>query len=115
MVIIMFQKSFYGIDNYKNNGKIGISANVFEEITRLICLEIDGVDFAMDKNYLFRKQDIICKFKGDGCHIIINLRVKYGYNVEKVCKEVRERVTQSLQYMTEVTPTKIDIFIADVR
>ncbi len=113
--MFMFQKNFYGIDNYKNSGKIGISTNVFEEITRLICLEIDGVDFSMDKNYLFRKQDITCKFKGDGCYISINLRVKYGYNVEKVCNEVREKVTQSLQYMTEVTPTKIDIFIADVK
>jgi len=113
--MFMFQKKFYEIDNFKNNGKIGISPSVFEEITRLICLEIDGVDFSMDKNYLFRKQDITCSFKGYGCHITINLRVKYGYNVEKVCNEVRDRVTQSLQYMTEVTPTKIDIFIADVK
>lgn len=111
----MFQKQFYEIENFKNTGKIGISTSVFEEITRLICLEIDGVDFSMDKNFLFRKQDVICKFKRDGCHIIINLRVKYGHNVEKVCQEVRQRVTQSLQYMTEVTPTKIDIFIADVK
>ena len=35
-------KEFYMIENYKKNGKIGISHQVFEEIARYVTVEVDG-------------------------------------------------------------------------
>ena len=41
-------KEFYLIENYKKNGKIGISHQVFEEIARYVTVEVDGVEFLED-------------------------------------------------------------------
>ena len=68
-------KEFYMIENYKKNGKIGISHQVFEEIARYVTVEVDGVEFLDETSSLFKKQDIVCKIINDEVYIT-NLRHK---------------------------------------
>ncbi len=108
-------KEFYLIENYKKNGKIGISHQVFEEIARYVTVEVDGVEFLEETSSLFKKQDIICKIINDEVYIIINVRVRYNFNVGEVSQIIQDRVSQTILHMTEILPKKIDVNIVDIR
>jgi len=108
-------KEFYLIENYKKNGKIGISHQVFEEIARYVTLEVDGVEFLEETSSLFKKQDIVCKIINDELYITINVRIRYNFNVGDVSQIIQDRVSQFILHMTEITPKKIDVNVVDIR
>ena len=108
-------KEFYLIENYKKNGKIGISHQVFEEIARYVTLEVDGVEFLEETSSLFKKQDIVCKIINDELYITINVRIRYNFNVGDVSQIIQDRVSQYILHMTEITPKKIDVNVVDIR
>lgn len=108
-------KEFYLIENYKKNGKIGISHQVFEEISRYVTLEVDGVEFLEETSSLFRKQDIVCKIINDEVYISINVRIRYNFNVGEVSQIIQDRVSQTILHMTEIMPKKIDVNVVDIR
>ncbi len=108
-------KEFYMIENYKKNGKIGISHQVFEEIARYVTVEVDGVEFLDETSSLFKKQDIVCKIINDEVYIAINIRIRYNFNVGDVSQTIQDRVSQTILHMTEIMPKKIDVNVVDIR
>ena len=108
-------KEFYMIENYKKNGKIGISHQVFEEISRYVTVEVDGVEFLEETSSLFKKQDIVCKIINDEVYITINIRIRYNFNVGDVSQTIQDRVSQTILHMTEIMPKKIDVNVVDIR
>ena len=108
-------KDFYLIENYKKNGKIGISHQVFEEISRYVTVEVDGVEFLEETSSLFKKQDIICKIIKDEVYISINVRIRYNFNVGEVSQVIQDRVSQAIYQFTEIMPKKVDVNVVDIR
>lgn len=108
-------KEYYMIENYKKNGKIGISHQVFEEIARYVTVEVDGVEFLDENSSLFKKQDIVCKIINDEVYITINIRIRYNFNVGDVSQTIQDRVSQTILHMTEIMPKKIDVNVVDIR
>ena len=108
-------KEFYLIENYKKNGKIGISHQVFEEIARYVTVEVDGVEFLDESSSLLKKQDIVCKIINDEVYIVINVRIRYNFNVGEVSQIIQDRVSQTILHMTEIMPKKVDVNLIDIR
>ena len=108
-------KEFYLIENYKKNGKIGISHQVFEEIARYVTVEVDGVEFLEETSSLFKKQDIICKIIKDEVYISINVRIRYNFNIGEVSQVIQDRVSQAIHQLTEIMPKKVDVNVVDIR
>lgn len=105
-------REFYSIENYKNHGKIGISHQVFEEISNYVIKEIDGVE-SLDSPS--RKHNTVCKLVRDQVYLTISIRVRYGINVNEIVNKIHNRVSQTILNMTEIMPAKIEVNIADVR
>ncbi len=107
--------NYYLIQNFTNNGALGISYHVFEEIARICVSEVKGA-FIDENEGLFRtNHPVSCNIVSDGIEISINLKIGYELNVNEVSLKVQEKVQSSIYDMTEIKPKKVDIRISGVK
>ena len=106
------------------NGEVNITDEVLAGIAGLAAVEVDGVD-SLTGNLT---SDIIAKVginklsKGvralaeedDTVAIRLSLNMKYGYEIPKVCEAVQEKVKSTVENMTGLTVSGVDIRIATV-
>ena len=111
----MANTDYHEIENFTNNGNLGISYKVFEEITLYAINEIDGTVINQPSSSLFRNtKPVSCTITKKGeLDINIYLKIKYGFNVADVCNRVQTKVENDIYAMTEVTPRRINIHIDD--
>lgn len=109
--------------NYEeNNGKLKISEHVIEKIAQLATLEVDGVASISNinkgikgiitKKYLEKpvKIDIV----GGVANITVSVNVKYGISVASVSLKIQENIKKSVQNMTSITVSKVDVIISGI-
>ena len=86
-------------------GSLQISTDVIAKIAKLATLEIEGVKEVstgtMGVKSLFNK-------------ITVNIMVKYGYKIPQLCEKVQENVKSSVQNMTCITVSKVNIVVTGV-
>ena len=103
-------------------GYIRVSDEVVSRIAAFASFEVDGVarlsgGIAGEWRAKRRKGT----FKGiqfilekDRFRIDVSIVVKYGFNIVDVSKAVQERVRQSLQTMTGLTPTVVNVRVSGI-
>ncbi len=108
--------------NIKKQGDLYISANVIEKISKLAALEVEGVSRVSIANFgvkgVFAKTNLpksveVNIFEGVA-DIKIHIVLKYGFKVAQVAKLVQEAVKSSVQNMTNITVSKVNIIISGV-
>lgn len=106
------------------NGEVNITDEVLAGIAGLAAAEVEGVD-SLTGNLT---SDIIAKVginklsKGvraleeeDGTVAVrLSLNMKYGYEIPRVCEAVQEKVKSTIENMTGLTVSGVDIRIATV-
>lgn len=106
------------------NGAVNITDEVLAGIAGLAAAEVEGVD-SLTGNLT---SDIIAKVginklsKGvralaeeDGTVAVrLSFNMKYGYEIPKVCEAVQEKVKSTIENMTGLTVSGVDIRIAAV-
>lgn len=109
-------REFYLLHKFTDNGTLGMSYKVFEEITRTAMTEVPGAT-TDDGGFLFGVSNpVTCHILKNGDLVIrINMRVKYGFNISEVCDQVQTKVEEAIYNMTEIHPAKIDIHVADIK
>lgn len=109
----------------KNNvsGSVKISEDVISKIAILTVSEIDGVyslaqSNAGIKELAFRsdaKSPVKISLNGGVAQINISVMLKLGYKVKNICEKIQESVKDSVQNMTGVTVSKVNIYVAGVK
>ncbi|NTW95043.1 MAG: Asp23/Gls24 family envelope stress response protein [Erysipelotrichaceae bacterium] len=87
------------------NGIIFLKKDVFTSIAFISLQEENGIQ--LDKGTF--KKAVTCKIEDEKVHISIDLKIRYGQNVQKTCKSVQNRVSKSIQDMTNVNCNHVDV------
>lgn len=53
-------------------------------------------------------------YKDDGYHIVINIKVLFGYCIPDLANEIQRRVKQDIETMTGVKVRAVDIFVQGI-
>ncbi len=103
-------------------GSLQISTDVIAKIARLATLEIEGVrEIAEPESGVqsfFRKmaayRPILVELSDDIAEITVNIVVEYGCKIPALCEKVQENVKTSVQNMTSITVSKVNVIVAAV-
>jgi len=103
-------------------GSLQISTDVIAKIAKLATLEIEGVKEVstgtMGVKSLFNKvnlqKPILVQLTDDVAEITVNIMVRYGYKIPQLCEKVQENVKSSVQNMTCITVSKVNIVVTGV-
>ncbi|MEE0801775.1 MAG: Asp23/Gls24 family envelope stress response protein [Gemmiger sp.] len=103
------------------DGSLQISTDVLAKIARLAALEIDGVA-DVSSGTMQSVQGILSKASlqkpvtvelNDGvASVQIHIISKYGCKIMPVCAKVQENVKQTIQNMTGITVSRVDVIVA---
>ena len=90
-------------------GQIALTKEVFEMIARIACEEEDGVA-GLDVGPL--KSPVLCKIQDNLLNVHVEVKIKYGSNVSKVCEDLQQKIFQAVLQMTDLKCNLIDIKVA---
>lgn len=101
-------------------GSLQISTDVLAKIARLAALEIDGVaevssGSSQNVRGLLGKtglQRAVTVEMEDGiASVVVRLIAVYGCKIMPVCDQVQENVKQTIQNMTGITVSRVDVIV----
>lgn len=106
-------------------GSLQISKDVIARIAKLATLEIEGVKEVAAPSAgvksLFGKaaaqklqRPILVELTEDVAEITVQVVVVYGYKVPQLCAKIQENVKSSVQNMTSITVSRVNIVVAGV-
>lgn len=103
-------------------GTLRVSENVIITIAKNAAAEVSGIHSIAEKTFNISSllnantdpSDISVTMLDGVAKITMSVIVKNGYNVVNVCEQIQERVKSSVQSMTGVTVSKVDISVVDV-
>lgn len=105
-----------------NVGNLKISEDVIASITRIATKEIEGVaELAIAPSNIkgfFKSKPIksaVSVDLNDGVAVIdIYLKIKYGARVQSVASDIQKKVKDSVQNMTSIAVSKVNIHISGI-
>jgi len=111
----MAQTEYYSYQENQEFGKIKMSLQVFDVITKLTLLEIKeiSVDFPHGI-FSYGKGPLQCKIDDTSLKIEIELKVNYGENVTKISKLVQRKVTDAIKRMTDVKVNHVNVKVIGI-
>lgn len=103
-------------------GSLQISTDVLAKISKLAALEIEGVqDIACGLSPVkgaFAKvnmqKPVQIEMTDDVAEITVDVIVKYGYKIPAVCENIQRNVKASVQNMTGITVSRVNIVVEGV-
>lgn len=107
----------------KETGSLNISEAVIEKIAQLVVDEVDGV-YSMApspthmKDLILRSErnkPIRIKLNSGVAEIDLYLIIKNGYKIKEVAESVQEYVKETVQNMTAVAVSKVNVFVQGVQ
>lgn len=109
-------------DSNRIGGGLRISGDVIAKIARLATLEVDGVQeisTGLDGvQGLFRKvnlqKPVFVQFTEDVAEITVHIIVAYGCKIPPLCEKIQENVKSSVQNMTSITVSKVNVVVTGV-
>lgn len=112
------------MDSIKNTqtGSLKISEEVILTVTRQAVLDVPGVHSLAQgrfnlKDFVVRadmESSIRVTLNVDVAQINICVNLVYGYKIKDVAQEIQENVKATVQNMTGITVSKVNVYIAGV-
>lgn len=105
------------------DGEVQIADEVITIIAGLAATEVEGVSAMTGNitNELVARLGMKNLSKGvkiimgeDSMRVHLALNIDYGYSIPEVCKNVQDRVKSTIETMTGLTVSEVNIRIADV-
>ena len=94
------------------DGSLQISNEVVAKIAKLAALEIDGVA-DVSSGSMQSVQKPVTVDLSDGVAVVqVHVIAKYGSKIMPVCAKVQENVKQTIQNMTGITVSRVDVIVA---
>lgn len=110
-------RDYYFLNNYKNNGKMGISRRSFETIATTAANGVKDAKVSRQKSRLFHlAHPVNAYFRNDGkVELQIDVNISGAAPVKDVCLKIQEAVASSVSMMCETVPFGIEIKVISVR
>ena len=110
------------LDKAAHTGSLKISEDVIMTITKQVTSEIEGVHSLASgrinlKDLIVRSDaegSIKISMDADSTEISICIFLTYGFKIKEVAQKIQENVKSTVQNMTGVTVSKVNVFIVDV-
>lgn len=107
-------------DSGRIDGALRISTGVIAKIAKLATMETEGVQsVAMGTGSmqgLFHKMElqkpVLVQFTDGIADITVHIIVRYGSKIPSLCEKIQENVKSSVQNMTGITVSKVNIVVA---
>ncbi len=103
-------------------GSLKISEDVILTITRQAVMDVPGVHSLAQGR--FRLKDFLVHSETDNsikivlnvdvAQIHVSVNLVYGYKIKEVAQQIQENVKATVQNMTGITVSKVNVFIAGV-
>jgi len=117
------EKNTYVLEGNENLGSVQVADDVIAVIAGLAATEVDGVSAMAGNitNELMTKVGVKNLTKGVKVDIIgqdvtidLSLMLDYGYNIPTTCGKVQEKVKSTVENMTGLNVTDVNVRIASV-
>ncbi len=102
-------------------GSLKISEEVIATIANSAVMEIEGVEELAPakstlKNVFIKSKQghIVVQPMGDVVEITVGIIIKDGYKVSQVSEAIQQTVKESVQSMTGITVSRVNVYIASV-
>lgn len=103
-------------------GSLQISTDVIAKIARLAALEIDGIKSVSCGNSPVKgfftkvniRKPVEVELTDEVAQITVNVMVRYGYRIPSVCEALQKSVKASVQNMTGITVSKVNVVVTGV-
>ncbi len=106
------EKSGISIGTAENNGHVFIADSVVEEIAALAASEVEGVEGIAEKT---KSRSLIkADITGTSVKISMIISTRFGYPIPSTCQAVQSRVKSSVENMTGLTCTDVNIRVSGV-
>lgn len=101
-------------------GSLQISTDVLAKIARLAALEVDGVaqvtaGSSQNVRGLLGRTGLrkaVSVTLDDGvASVAVHLTTRYGHKIMPLCESVQENVKQTIQNMTGITVSRVDVLV----
>ena len=105
------------IQDYSKKGKLGISKTCFEQIISLSTNKIQGVQTADNQNIKFVfsfHKPISCEIVNGKVQINVQVKIKQGNNIEKICTNIQEQIAEDITTMVELVPFSIKVKVVSI-
>lgn len=93
-------------ENRQNLGLIALSKHVLESITCYAIEEENGW-YVGPKNAF--RQPVVCKVTDNKLEVSVDVRLKYGLNINTSCEAIQNKIYQIIQQMTDIKCDNIKI------
>lgn len=103
-----------------SDGEIRVGADVISVVAGMAITEISGVHSLIenidDKAYSNKliTKGISIENKGDEVLVTVNLIIKYGFNIEEVCREVQLKIKDALENTVGFNVKTVNVNVAGV-
>ncbi len=105
------EKSGISIGTSENNGHVFIADAVVAEIAALAASEVEGTTDIGEKN---RKSLIKAEISGTNVKISMIITTRFGYPIPATCQAVQAKVKSSVENMTGLNCTDVNIRVSGV-
>ncbi|NLY08492.1 MAG: Asp23/Gls24 family envelope stress response protein [Tissierellia bacterium] len=111
------------IDSRESN-QIKISNEVIASIATLAAGKVEGVagmigtltgDMVEKLGVKSQAKGAKVECDGNQCYVDLTVNLKYGVNIVKVCKEVQEEVSKSIELMTGLQTANVNVIVAGIQ
>lgn len=90
------------------NGMIAINKSVFESIAEISMQDIEDIKTSINP---FNKP-IQIKIEDNKLVIAVDVKVRYGANVNATCEKVQNKIYENIAYMTDFKPNEVTVNVA---
>jgi uncharacterized alkaline shock family protein YloU len=105
--------SYFILENYNQNGTIGISLSSFETIATIAANSLDNVTVKKNKKDFFLNKPVAATFKKGGkVELSLEVTMKKGSKVDETCRKIQEEVASAVQMMCETVPVRVLVKVA---
>lgn len=94
------------LNNRKESGMIAINKSVFQSISEI---SIDDVENASKIASTAFSKPIQIKIIKNKLHILADIKVKYGANVNATCELVQNKIYENVEFMTGYKPSEVTV------
>ena len=117
------ERNTYVLEGNENIGSVEIADDVVAIIAGLAATEVDGVSAMAGNitNELMSKvgvknltKGVRVEILGQDVTVALSLLMDYGYNIPTTCSKVQEKVKSTIENMTGLNVTDVNIRIAGV-
>lgn len=90
----------------EETGLIALSKGVFETISQISIEEEENVSL-VDNTAL--KKAVQCKIASNKLNVAVEVKVKYGTNVNQACEKLQDRIASNICQMTNLKCNLVDV------